>query len=104
MPMRSLRWLVHPLGNRSKIANPETEMPYESVRPPNRFRDENGGGGTGSFPESRPNVDVRRVDELGKRCRINRTTRPKLHVAPALARSFQQAPGPSAMRQRRSRH
>src|SRR5688572_12279016 len=44
-----------------------------------------------SLPESRPNVDVRRVDELGKSCGIYLTARPQLHVAPALARSLQQA-------------
>ena len=46
-----------------------------------------------SLPESRPDVDVRRVDELGQRCGIHFTTRPQLNVAPALACSLQQASG-----------
>ena len=41
--------------------------------------------------ESRPNVDVGSVDEPSKTCGIDVTTGPKLHVAPALAGSLQQA-------------
>jgi hypothetical protein len=44
-----------------------------------------------SLPESRPDVDVRRFNELGQRSGINLTTRPDLHVAASLARSLQQA-------------
>src|SRR5688572_14793776 len=41
--------------------------------------------------QSRPDVAVRRVNELGQRCSIGLTTRPELYMAPALARSLQQA-------------
>src|SRR6185503_12704689 len=44
-----------------------------------------------SLSESRPDVDVRRVDELGKGCGIYLMTRPQFHVAPALARALEQA-------------
>jgi len=40
--------------------------------------------------ESRPDVDIRRVDEMGKSDGINITTGPQLYVTPALARSLQQ--------------
>jgi DNA-binding MarR family transcriptional regulator len=43
------------------------------------------------LPESPPDVDVRRVDELGQGCGIHFTTRPELHMAPPLARSLQEA-------------
>ena len=44
-----------------------------------------------SLSESRLEVDVRRADKLGECCGIDLTIRPELHVAPAVARSLEQA-------------